>query len=86
MTSSSPPVGQPIPDIDDLHELLGRTGLPLEVTLVRGTEERTVTVQAPAAGEDPASRGDARQLAAAPADGPVAGPVARLAPGGLGGL
>jgi serine protease Do len=36
--------GSPIPDIDDLHELLGRTGLPLEVTLVRGTDERTVTV------------------------------------------
>ncbi len=50
--------GSPIPDIDDLHELLGRTGLPLEVTLVRGTEERTVTVQAPAAGEDPASGGE----------------------------
>ena len=37
---------------------LGRTGLPLEVTLVRGTDERTVTVQAPAAGEDPASGGE----------------------------
>ena len=44
--------GSPIPDIDDLHELLGRTGLPLEVTLVRGTDERTVTVAAVAEGAD----------------------------------
>jgi S1-C subfamily serine protease len=45
--------GKPIPDIDDLHDLLGQAGLPLEVTLVRGAEERTVTVAAPAAGEEP---------------------------------
>ena len=54
-TSSSPPAASPIPDIDDLHELLGNAGLPLEVTLVRGTEERTVTVAAvadEAAGEE----------------------------------
>jgi serine protease Do len=39
--------GKPTPDIDDLHDVLGETGLPLEVTLVRGTEERTVTVNPP---------------------------------------
>ncbi len=44
--------GKPIPDIDDLHDLLGEAGLPLEVTLVRGSEERTVTVAAPADAED----------------------------------
>ena len=47
-----------MPDIDDLHELLRDAGLPLELTLVRGTEERTVTVNAPAAGDEPASGGE----------------------------
>jgi S1-C subfamily serine protease len=47
--------GRTISDVDDLHELLGATGLPLEVTLVRGAEERTVTVR-PAAAE-PADEG-----------------------------
>jgi serine protease Do len=36
--------GRPIDDVDALHDALRDTGLPLEVTLVRGTEERTVTV------------------------------------------
>jgi len=40
--------GRPIDDVDALHEALRDTGLPLELTLVRGTEERTVTVQPPA--------------------------------------
>ena len=36
--------GRTIDDVDALHEALRDTGLPLEVTLVRGAEERTVTV------------------------------------------
>ncbi len=40
--------GRTIDDVDALHEALRDTGLPLEVTLVRGAEERIVTVQAPA--------------------------------------
>ena len=36
--------GKPVGDVDDLHEILRDAGFPLEVTLVRGTEERTVTV------------------------------------------
>jgi serine protease Do len=46
--------GRPITDVDALHELLRDAGFPLELTLVRGAEERSVTVQAPtedAAGE-----------------------------------
>ena len=39
--------GKPIDDIDAIHEILRDAGFPLELTLVRGTEERTVTVQAP---------------------------------------
>jgi serine protease Do len=39
--------GKPIDDVDGIHEILRDAGFPLEVTLVRGTEERTVTVQAP---------------------------------------
>jgi serine protease Do len=46
--------GQAVADVDDLHDALREAGFPLEVTLVRGTEERTVTVAAPAAGEDAA--------------------------------
>lgn len=38
--------GRPVADVDDLHEALA-TGFPMEVTLVRGAEERTVTVAAP---------------------------------------
>lgn len=51
--------GRPIDDVDALHEALRDTGLPLEVTLVRGTEERTVTVatQAPADEEREAPSG-----------------------------
>jgi serine protease Do len=47
--------GTEITDVDDLHDLLGKAGFPFELTLVRGTDERTVTVQAPAADEGPAS-------------------------------
>jgi serine protease Do len=39
--------GRPVDDVDALHEILRAVGLPVEVTLVRGTEERTVTVSAP---------------------------------------
>ena len=42
--------GRPIADVDDLHLALAATGFPVEVTLVRGAEERTVTVAQPAAG------------------------------------
>jgi serine protease Do len=38
--------GSPVDDVDALHELLRDAGFPLEITLVRGTEERTVTVEA----------------------------------------
>ena len=41
--------GRTIDDVDALHEALRDTGLPLEVTLLRGTEERTVTVLPPSA-------------------------------------
>jgi serine protease Do len=36
--------GKPITEVDQLHELLGSTALPFEVKLVRGTDERTVSV------------------------------------------
>lgn len=36
--------GAPIDDVDTLHERLRDAGLPLAIGLVRGTEERTVTV------------------------------------------
>lgn len=39
--------GKPVDDVDTLHELLRDAGFPLEITLVRGTDERTVSVQAP---------------------------------------
>ena len=39
--------GKPIDEVDAIHEILRDAGFPLELTLVRGTEERTVTVQAP---------------------------------------
>ncbi len=38
--------GRPITDVDTLHEVLRDAGFPLELTLVRGAEERVVTVQA----------------------------------------
>ena len=44
--------GRPVDDVDALHEALRDTGFPLEVTLVRGTEERSVTVTAPDRGGD----------------------------------
>ena len=47
--------GKPIDDVDALHEILRDAGFPLELTLVRGTEERTVTVQAPAAADSSSS-------------------------------
>jgi serine protease Do len=40
--------GRVVADVDDLQDALCEAGFPLEVTLVRGTEERTVTVAAPA--------------------------------------
>lgn len=38
--------GRPVDDVDALHDVLRAAGFPLEVTLVRGAEERTVTVGA----------------------------------------
>lgn len=43
--------GTTIDDVDALHELLRDAGFPLELRLVRGAEERTVTVNAPAGDE-----------------------------------
>jgi S1-C subfamily serine protease len=43
--------GRPITDVDSLQEILGEAGFPLEVVLVRGTDERTVTVNAPPTSE-----------------------------------
>jgi putative serine protease PepD len=34
--------GRPVSDADALFEILAATTLPFEVTIVRGTEERTV--------------------------------------------
>jgi serine protease Do len=36
--------GRPVGDVDTLHDALRDVGLPIEITLVRGTEERTLTV------------------------------------------
>jgi serine protease Do len=36
--------GKAITEVDDLHELLGTIALPFEIKLVRGTDERTVSV------------------------------------------
>jgi serine protease Do len=44
--------GRTVSDVDGLHEAMRDAGLPLEVVIVRGTEERTVTVVAPPAGSD----------------------------------
>ena len=49
--------GRPVDDVDALHEILREAGLPIELTLVRGAEERTVTVEAPAA-EEPDAPGE----------------------------
>ena len=38
--------GKPTPDIDDLHAALAEAAFPFEVVLVRGTDERTVSVEA----------------------------------------
>ena len=43
--------GRVVTDADDLHDALRETGFPLELTLVRGTEERTVMVAPPDAGD-----------------------------------
>ena len=59
--------GRPVDDVDALHEILREAGLPIELTLVRGTEERTVKVGVP---EPDAQDGDV--ATAEPAgDGPV---------------
>jgi serine protease Do len=49
--------GKPVTDVDALHELLRDAGFPLELVLVRGTEERSVTVTAPAASDETADEG-----------------------------
>jgi serine protease Do len=36
--------GRPVADVDDLHETLAVSSLPIELTIVRGEEERTVSV------------------------------------------
>lgn len=48
--------GTAITDVDTLHEVLGNASFPLELTLVRGAEERTVTVNAPA-DDEPSTQG-----------------------------
>jgi S1-C subfamily serine protease len=48
--------GRSIADVDDLHEALSVAGLPVEITVVRGTDERTITVAPP---EASAGEGDA---------------------------
>jgi serine protease Do len=42
--------GRSVADVDDLHDVLGSATWPLELTIVRGTEERTVSI----AGDEPA--------------------------------
>jgi serine protease Do len=36
--------GTEVAEVDALHDILGGAGLPIEITIVRGTEERTVNV------------------------------------------
>jgi serine protease Do len=57
--------GRPVDDVDALHEILREAGLPIELTLVRGAEERTVTVGVP---EPDAAAPDAAEPTG---DGPV---------------
>lgn len=40
--------GRALADLDTLHEVLRDSGLPLVLGVVRGTEERSITVEAPA--------------------------------------
>ncbi len=47
--------GKAVTDVDDLHEALRDAGFPIEVTLVRGAEERTISVSAIAETEGGAS-------------------------------
>jgi len=42
--------GHEVDDVDSLHAALAEAGFPIEIRLVRGAEERTVTVEAPAEG------------------------------------
>src|SRR3954453_1704753 len=48
--------GRPIDDVDPLHDVLRDAGFPFEVVLVRGTEERSLTVSSPEP-EGPAGAG-----------------------------
>ena len=41
--------GTPTPDVDDLYAALAAASFPIEVALVRGAEERSVTVEGPSA-------------------------------------
>lgn len=50
--------GRPIDDVDALHEVLADAGFPLELTLVRGTEERSVTVAAATGGSGEGAPGE----------------------------
>jgi serine protease Do len=61
--------GRPVDDVDALHEILREAGLPIELTLVRGAEERTVTVEAPAPDEPDAP--DEPEVDEPAAGGPV---------------
>jgi serine protease Do len=61
--------GSTVDDVDGLHEALRDGGFPLEVTIVRGTEERTVRVEAPRE-DSTGSAGDAGGEGEAPS-GPV---------------
>jgi len=38
--------GTPTPDVDELHTALAAATFPFEVSLVRGADERTVTIEA----------------------------------------
>jgi serine protease Do len=49
--------GKPVTDVDTLHELLRDAGFPLQLVLVRGTEERAVTVEAPPSDADAGDEG-----------------------------
>ena len=51
--------GRPITDVDTLQDVLGEEAFPLELVLVRGSEERTVTVEAPAESATGAGDSDA---------------------------